>query len=85
MRLTRYVMCGVLRARPDRGGRQFSGDGSTPTGLSTLDLNSPEPDPVSYGPYPINRFVQGLKGMPVKSVPVWRRADSLCRQCGLPD
>jgi len=41
---------------------QFSGDGETPTGLSTFDLNSPEPDPISYGPYPINRFVQGLEG-----------------------
>eukprot|EP01133_Synstelium_polycarpum_P007501 gene7501-8777_t len=37
-------------------------DGPTPTGLMTFDLNSPEPDPVSYGPYPINRAVEGLAG-----------------------
>jgi len=37
-------------------------DGNTPTGLSTFDLNSPESDPVSFGPYPINRAVQGIKG-----------------------
>jgi hypothetical protein len=41
---------------------QFCGSGSTPTGLMTFDLNSPEDDPVSYGPYPVNRAVQGLKG-----------------------
>jgi len=38
------------------------GSGNTPTGLMTFDLNSPEPDPVSYGPYPVNRAVQGLEG-----------------------
>lgn len=43
--------------------KQLCGSGSTPTGLSTFDLNSPEPDPVSYGPYPVNRAVQGLKGI----------------------
>jgi len=41
---------------------QFCTDGDTPTGLSLLDLNSPEDDPKSYGPYPINRVVQGLEG-----------------------
>lgn len=41
---------------------QFCGSGSTPTGLSTFDLNSPEDDPVSYGPYPVNRAVDGLEG-----------------------
>eukprot|EP00026_Physarum_polycephalum_P014074 Phypoly_transcript_14546.p1 GENE.Phypoly_transcript_14546~~Phypoly_transcript_14546.p1 ORF type:complete len:286 (+),score=22.10 Phypoly_transcript_14546:78-935(+) len=41
---------------------QLCGDGSTPTGLMTFDLQSPEDDPVSYGPYPVNRAVQGLKG-----------------------
>jgi len=41
---------------------QFCNNGSTPTGLSTFDLNSPEPDPKPYGPYPINRAVQGIKG-----------------------
>lgn len=41
---------------------EFTSDGSTPTGLVTFDLNSPEPDPVDYGPYPVNRAVQGLQG-----------------------
>ncbi|EFA75486.1 eukaryotic translation initiation factor 2 alpha kinase [Heterostelium album PN500] len=41
---------------------QLCGSGSTPTGLMTFDLNSPEPDPVSFGPYPINRAVEGLAG-----------------------
>ena len=41
---------------------ELTSDGSTPTGLATFDLNSPEDDPASYGPYPVNRAVQGLKG-----------------------
>jgi len=41
---------------------QFCTDGNTPTGLSLFDLNSPEDDPKSFGPYPINRVVSGLKG-----------------------
>lgn len=41
---------------------ELCGSGSTPTGLSTFDLNSAEPDPVSYGPYPVNRAVLGLQG-----------------------
>jgi len=36
--------------------------GSTPTGLSTFDLNSPELNHTAYGPYPINRAVQGVEG-----------------------
>ncbi|RMX44929.1 hypothetical protein pdam_00020672 [Pocillopora damicornis] len=28
----------------------------------TFDLNSPEPDPKSFGPYPVIRAVKGLKG-----------------------
>ena len=40
----------------------FSSDGVTPTGLAEFDLNSPEDDPKSFGPYPVNRFVRGLKG-----------------------
>ncbi len=40
----------------------FSGDGNTPTGLMEFDLNSPEDDPKSFGPYPVNRAVQGLRG-----------------------
>jgi hypothetical protein len=41
---------------------QFCGEGSTPTGLMTFDLNSPEDVWESYGPYPINRAVHGLEG-----------------------
>jgi len=32
------------------------------TGLVEIDLNSPEPDPTLYGPWPVNRFVRGLDG-----------------------
>lgn len=41
---------------------EFCGNGNTPTGLGLFDLNSPEDDPKSFGPYPVNRIVQGLKG-----------------------
>jgi len=41
---------------------QLCTSGETPTGLITFDLNSPEPDPTVYGPYPINRAVQGMQG-----------------------
>jgi len=41
---------------------QFTRNGYTPTGLSLMDLNSPEPDPAAFGPYPINRFTQGVVG-----------------------
>jgi len=41
---------------------QLCTSGETPTGLMTFDLNSPEPDPILYGPYPINRAVQGILG-----------------------
>ena len=40
----------------------FSSDGNTPTGLMLFDLNSPEDDPKSFGPYPVNRAVQGIMG-----------------------
>jgi hypothetical protein len=36
---------------------ELASDGETPTGLAEFDLNSPEDDPVDYGPYPINRMV----------------------------
>jgi len=41
---------------------QLSRNGNTPTGLSTFDLNSKEPYPKLYGPYPVLRVVKGLKG-----------------------
>ena len=30
-------------------------------GLTEFDLNSPEDEPKLFGPYPVNRAVQGLK------------------------
>jgi hypothetical protein len=41
---------------------EFTSDGSTITGLVEMDLNSPEPDPAVYGPWPVNRIVRGLEG-----------------------
>lgn len=46
----------------DPGLNQFSPDGNTPTGLTSFDLNTPEPSARLYGPYPINRAVAGLRG-----------------------
>eukprot|EP00050_Salpingoeca_kvevrii_P011275 m.14141 g.14141 ORF g.14141 m.14141 type:complete len:300 (-) comp3346_c0_seq2:1744-2643(-) len=46
----------------DPGMSCFASDGNTPTGLHEFDLNTPEPDPKSYGPYPVNRAVLGLEG-----------------------
>jgi hypothetical protein len=40
----------------------FCSSGNTPTGLFEFDLNSPEDDPVSFGPYPVNRVTNGLQG-----------------------
>lgn len=36
--------------------------GDTVTGLVEIDLNSPEPNPAMYGPWPVNRVVRGLDG-----------------------
>jgi hypothetical protein len=44
------------------GLNEFSRYGGTPTGLVELDLNAPEGEPSLYGPYPVNRFVQGKAG-----------------------
>lgn len=44
------------------GLNSFSSSGNTPTGLFKLDLNSPEDIPREFGPYPVNRVVQGLAG-----------------------
>lgn len=46
----------------DVGLNEFTSSGATVTGLIEIDLNSPEPDPDLYGPYPVNRFVRGLDG-----------------------
>ena len=47
---------------PDEGLNMFSSNGNTPTGFMEVDLNSPEPDPTKYGPYPVNRFINGMRG-----------------------
>jgi hypothetical protein len=44
------------------GLNEFSSCGNTVTGLSAIDLNSPEDDPKLYGPYNINRIVWGIEG-----------------------
>ena len=36
--------------------------GDTVTGLVEIDLNSPEPNPAVYGPWPVNRVVRGPDG-----------------------
>jgi len=46
----------------DVGLNMFSTYGSTPTGFMEVDLNSPEPNPAVYGPYPVNRFINGQRG-----------------------
>jgi hypothetical protein len=46
----------------DAGLNQFSSSGNTITGLVEIDLNTPEPDPNVYGPWPVNRVVRGLEG-----------------------
>lgn len=45
------------------GLNMFTSNGNTPTGLAEADLNSPEPDAASYGPFPINRMINGIDGI----------------------
>lgn len=63
---------------------EFSGDGNTPSGLTTFDLNSPENDPVDYGPYPVNRAIQGLAGNAAFLMP-WIRNGILMHTGEWPD
>jgi len=44
------------------GLNMFTSDGNTPTGLAEADLNSPEPDPAEYGPFPVSRMINGIEG-----------------------
>jgi len=46
----------------DIGLNEFTSSGNTVTGLIEVDLNTPEPAPDLYGPWPVNRFVRGLDG-----------------------
>lgn len=50
------------RTHGQPGRSLYCSNGDTPTGLGFFDLNSPEDDPKSYGPYPVNRVVSGIKG-----------------------
>lgn len=45
------------------GLNMFTSNGNTPTGLAEADLNSPEPDSAAYGPFPVNRMINGIEGM----------------------
>ena len=56
----------------DIGLTQFAGNGDTTTGIIEIDLNSPEPNPTLYGPFPINRFVRGLSGNAKFLLPTYR-------------
>jgi hypothetical protein len=40
----------------------FTTDGRTPTGLIEIDPQTPEGDAKLYGPFPVTRFVRGLRG-----------------------
>jgi len=53
----------------DVGMTEFSGSGNTVTGLVEMDLNSPEPTPSVYGPWPVNRIVRGLEGNALMMLP----------------
>lgn len=56
----------------DVGLNQFTSNGNTITGLVEIDLNSPEPDPQLYGPWPVNRVVRGLEGNAFLMLPMIR-------------
>jgi len=44
------------------GLNMFTSNGNTPTGLAEADLNSPEDDDAAYGPFPVNRMINGIEG-----------------------
>ena len=54
------------------GLNMYSSGGMTPTGLIEIDPNSPEGNASLYGPYPITRFVRGLKGNALFLLPTYR-------------
>lgn len=56
----------------DDGLTSFASDGNTPTGLTEFDLNTPEDIPKLYGPYPVNRAVQGIRGNAKFLIPSYR-------------
>jgi len=46
----------------DVGLTELASNGDTPTGLSDIDLNTPETNATLYGPYMVNRVVGGRVG-----------------------
>ena len=68
----------------DIGLSQFAGSGDTTTGLIEVDLNTAEPDPVLYGPWPINRLVRGLEGNAKFLLPFIRDGQLLHTGTGAP-
>lgn len=57
---------------PDDGLNMFTSNGNTVTGIIEVDLNSPEPNPQLYGPWPVNRLVKGLQGNAAWLLPTLR-------------
>ncbi len=53
------------------GQNEFVLDGNTPTGLSFMDLNTPEPPGFfdEYGPYDVTRFTVGIMGNAAVALP----------------
>lgn len=56
----------------DDGLTMFASNGNTPTGLIECDLNTPEDNSTLFGPYPINRAVQGVEGNAAFLIPNFR-------------
>jgi len=54
------------------GLNEFSNSGMTVTGLVEIDLNTKESNNTLYGPYPVNRFVKGLRGNAAFLIPLHR-------------
>ena len=66
-----HIVDGCGRTIPERwpnfnntgdGLNTYSSGGATPTGLIEIDPNTKEGNESEFGPYPITRFVRGLKG-----------------------
>ncbi|KAJ4462324.1 putative eukaryotic translation initiation factor 2 alpha kinase [Paratrimastix pyriformis] len=62
---------------------ELCSNGNTPTGLMLFDLNSPEDAP-TYGPFPINRCVSGLRGNAARHPDAHRRVDRLAAPIPVP-
>ena len=76
-----HIADGCGRTIPERwpnfnntgdGLNMYSSGGATPTGLIEIDPNTKEGNSSEYGPYPITRFVRGIKGNAQFLMPVHR-------------